>query len=144
MIISLLSNFLAAWSLVCYCQNSRCGGSDQEQCDEPDVCFAELDFNNKKYLVREYGCFQHPVLFGYNIETCLGEGIVNDYTSMRCCNNISGCNQHLSPQLPLLYVNRTTTTATAATPITASVGPGPGTGMGMGLGCDQNIPHIPM
>lgn len=114
-----------------------------------DACFVQIAFISRSELEYKYGCYQSLSGFRSFLESCLEGDIVNDLTSMLCCNDSDQCNRHLRPQLPHEYVYRTTSQDPTTT--TPAIGPTSGTGMGlypeqvyMGLGCDQSIPHIPM
>ena len=138
-----ISNLFAAWSLVCYCQRNRLCDGDEDVCDQPtDVCFVKIALENGE-LEYGYGCQGHREDFNSIKRRCLEEGIVNDYSSMKCCVG-NRCNEHLSTPLPRLYENTTTNRdPTTITPITTP-STGRRSGTGMGLRYDQGIPHIPM
>ena len=126
-------NFFTAWSLVCYCHNSRqcSGGSDEVTCGSPnDVCITVITLIDENELVYEYSCFSPPEHAGADIEQCL-KGAQQEYRSALCCNNENQCNEHLHPPPPKLFVNTTTTQDPTTT--TPAVGPTSGTGMGLDL-----------
>ena len=91
----------SAWSqLTCNCNSQMCVSGDRDECvTSIGVCFVRVSISVDAEKMDEYACLE---LTGNTTQRpeCLDGPVVDEFTSIQCCNDADRCNKHLNPPLP--------------------------------------------